>query len=579
MNQDILNENLQRHRLKIEEEVKNLHQLTIDIGNDEMALTVSDLRQRITEPFMFVIVGEVKAGKSSFINALLETGEEVCKVAPDPCTDTIQQIIYAETPSEFMINEHLKKIMLPVDILKDIAIVDTPGTNTISEHHQEITEQFVPASDLIVFVFEAKNPYRESAWKFFDYIHEDWRKKIIFVLQQSDLMEADDLIVNLKGVDNYAAKKGIMDPLVFAVSAKLEQKGEKEASGFEPVRAYIRDNITGGQAPILKLLNNIATSKNVNGKIKAGLDLRQAQLKADLNFREDVKTTLDEQEVRSNKQVDVLVENLVAGYDRITNQTKSELETGLGFPSLVKRSFMSMFSKKESVKVWLDEIIQNLEHDLSKTMTDKLQSGVTDIAESIQQMARIIELKLKNSKSILKDDHEIFGNIAEKRGRVLHELQEQFTQFINRSESFMDKELFDDENTFSPNIATGSGLAVIGVILATVTQTAVFDITGGILAAIGFLFAGVTVGIQRRKVMEKFNDTIDKGRREIEGEVESKLKTYTRNIKGKIDDNFKNFDAFLDVETESLTKIADKHSTIVERLNELEIEVKKEMPA
>ncbi|MBK7009342.1 MAG: dynamin family protein [Saprospiraceae bacterium] len=34
----------------------------------------------------------------------------------------------------------------------------TPGTNTIVAHHQEITEKFIPYSDLIVFVFEAKNP-------------------------------------------------------------------------------------------------------------------------------------------------------------------------------------------------------------------------------------------------------------------------------------------------------------------------------------------------------------------------------------------------------------------------------------
>ena len=138
-----------------------------------MASTVSDLRNRINEPFMFVIVGEVKAGKSSFVNALLDTGKEICKVAPQPMTDTIQQIIYGENEDIISVNEHFKKIYQPVDILKEVAIVDTPGTNAIVDHHQEITENFVPSSDLIVFVFEAKNPYRQSAWQFFDFIHDD----------------------------------------------------------------------------------------------------------------------------------------------------------------------------------------------------------------------------------------------------------------------------------------------------------------------------------------------------------------------------------------------------------------------
>jgi ribosome biogenesis GTPase A len=108
---------------------------------------------------MFVIVGEVKVGKSSFINALLQTTTEICKVAPSPMTDTIQQIVYGPEYMEISISPVLKRITYPEEILKEIAIVDTPGTNTIVQHHQEITEKFIPVSDLVMFVFEAKNPY------------------------------------------------------------------------------------------------------------------------------------------------------------------------------------------------------------------------------------------------------------------------------------------------------------------------------------------------------------------------------------------------------------------------------------
>lgn len=65
-----------------------------EIGNDNMMDTVKELANRVETPFTFVIVGEVKAGKSSFINALLQTDKEICKVAPSPMTDTIQQILY-----------------------------------------------------------------------------------------------------------------------------------------------------------------------------------------------------------------------------------------------------------------------------------------------------------------------------------------------------------------------------------------------------------------------------------------------------------------------------------------------------
>jgi len=95
--ENLLNQSLKTYRVKIDDLVRQLHDLTVQIGHTELANTVSDLRNRINEPFMFVIVGEVKAGKSSFVNALLGTGKEICKVAPQPMTDTIQQILYGET--------------------------------------------------------------------------------------------------------------------------------------------------------------------------------------------------------------------------------------------------------------------------------------------------------------------------------------------------------------------------------------------------------------------------------------------------------------------------------------------------
>ena len=152
----ILNQHTQALRVQVEDLVKDLQNLSQEIGHRELAATVGELRNRMGEPYMFVIVGEVKAGKSSFVNALLDAGRDICAVAPQPMTDTIQQILYGEKEETIVVNPYLKKVLLPVDILRDIAIVDTPGTNSIVEKHQEITERFIPASDLVIFVFEAK---------------------------------------------------------------------------------------------------------------------------------------------------------------------------------------------------------------------------------------------------------------------------------------------------------------------------------------------------------------------------------------------------------------------------------------
>lgn len=566
---EILNSHLVEHRANISEVVKDLHDLTVSIGHEELAQTVSDLRNRIDEPFMFVIVGEVKAGKSSFINALLDTGKEITKVAPQPMTDTIQQILWGEEEKIVPVNDYLKKIYQPVEILREIAIVDTPGTNTIAEHHQEVTERFVPAADLIVFVFEAKNPYRQSAWDFFNFIHGDWRKKIIFVLQQKDLMPEADLQINEQGLREFAEKKGVVEPLIFSVSAKQEQEGQKEESGFEPVKEYIRENITGGKAPILKLQNNVDLSNNINERILTGLMTRKKQWEVDTEFRNDIKETLRHQSVKSNNQVDILVENLLAGYDRITNQKANELAEGLGFFSLLRRSFASIFDRKASAKDWLEGLATDLEKDLNLELNNKLNSSVTDLADSIQQMAKMIDLKLQNSRNVLSNNHEIFSDIAERRSNVLRELQEAFSKFMSRTENFKDDKLFPNRGNLMPNLMTGGGIAMIGAIVAAVAQGAVFDITGGVLTAVGLLFAGITTTARRRKIINDFKKEVQDGRDRLEEDVTNKLKTYVEHIRERIDENFKGFDRHLELEANQIQFLEKKHISIQNRLQKM----------
>ena len=466
-----------------------------------------------------------------------------------------------------------------MDILKEIAIVDTPGTNTIIKHHQEITERFIPVSDLIVFVFEAKNPYRQSAWEFFDYISAEWRKKVIFVLQQSDLMDAEDLKVNINGVAVQAEKKGVVSPVVFAVSAKEAIKGDLDGSGMENVIQYIHDHITGGRAPWLKLENNLSTTDEIIKKIGTGLEIREKQLKEDIGFRKEVSETLSEQGDRSKKQVRMLVENMVAGYDRITGKAEKDLGRGLSFFTLIKRSLLSIFTKKESPMGWLTELTGKMETDLKQELTVKVNQGVVSVADSIQQMAKMIQLKIQNSKTILKADQELFAEISEKRVQVMQDLQHAFSNFLNRTENFVDETMIPKDSQFAPDLAKGGGLAVIGVVIATVTKSMAFDITGGILSALGLLFAGITVGIKRQKVMNSFLKEVEKGQGTLEEDIQSKLDKYVDIIGARIDGNFLDFDAMIKLEEAEMSLLTQKYQVINDQLQQIGDEMKQHLTA
>jgi ribosome biogenesis GTPase A len=561
-----INDALHQKISKLAISVDKLIDVTKEVGHDKLEITLGELRNQLEAPFTFVIVGEVKAGKSSFINALLDTDREICKVAPSPMTDTIQQIVYGTEEKIEIINPYLKKIFQPVEILKEIAIVDTPGTNTIVEHHQEITEKFIPYSDLIVFVFEAKNPYRQSSWEFFDYINAEWHRKIIFVLQQKDLLPEADLRINYNGVVEHAIKKGIENPNVFAVSAKLEQEDYHDISGFKEIRKYIGDNITGGKAPELKFQNNINTLLTISLKLDESMKTRIRQYELDVKFRSEIRELIDTQHIKTEKQITVLAENLLDSYDNITRQKLSDLEDGLSFMSVVKRSFSSIFGKESSLKEWLSTQAKDFELKLNTSLRDKLQNGIIDVAENIQTMGKLVDNKLRYSETILKNNDEIFADIAERRINVLKDLQQSFNQFMNKAENFYDEGMVSESSKMTPNLAAGGGVAIVGVILAAVAQGAVFDITGGVLTAVGVLFAGVTLGLNRSKVINKFEEEIVKGRGKMKDEVTEKLSDYTSRIKHKIEANFFEFDQML-----------DKEGLTIERVNKVQGEIRAEL--
>ena len=574
MTAPLLSQQLQDARTHVETLVRDMHALAVDIGKSGMAERLDDLRERIREPFLFVIVGEVKAGKSSFINALLGTGEEVAKVAPQPMTDTVQQILYGEEARTVEVSEHLKRIYLPVEILSEIAIVDTPGTNTIVAHHQEITERFVPGSDLVVFVFEAKNPYRQSAWEFFDYIHGDWRRKVIFVLQQKDLMPADDLAVNVEGVREQARKKGVDEPVVFAVSALQEQRGPREESGFTELFDYIRDNITGGRAGGLKVLNSLETAGQMLGRVEEGLTERRGAYEADVAFRDEVAQTLDRHAHQAERQTETLTENLLNAYDRNTAARRAELARGISFPSLLKRAVVGIFSDEAGTKQWLEGFAATMQRDLQSDLSARLKEGVDDLAESLQNMTQTVHVLVREKALQLPSgDNVFFSEVSDKRAAILLELQEAFDRFINRTENFEGRELFAEGQKLSGNLLAGGGVAVIGAVLAAVTQAAVFDITGGILTTLGLAFAGVTTVVKRRQVLREFDEELARGRAQLETEVRGKLAAYAALIRERIEGHFATLDAHLAQERELTEALAGRVAGLRERLQRIRAEL------
>src|SRR5512142_779501 len=139
----------------------------------------------LDELFMLVIVGEFNSGKSALINALM--GADLLEEGVTPTTSSINILRYGPQRLERWSGRHVLEREFDHPFLRDVAVVDTPGTNAVLREHQELTEEFVPRSDLVLFVTSVERPFTESERAFLEAIRR-WGKKVVLVINKVDLL-------------------------------------------------------------------------------------------------------------------------------------------------------------------------------------------------------------------------------------------------------------------------------------------------------------------------------------------------------------------------------------------------------
>ena len=98
---------------------------------------------------------------------------------------------------------------------RSLADVETP----IIKEHQAITEDFVPRSDLVLFITSADRPFTESERTFLEGIR-DWGKKIAVAVNKVDILESETDVVQVVDfvAQNFHKLLGVT-PDIFPVSS------------------------------------------------------------------------------------------------------------------------------------------------------------------------------------------------------------------------------------------------------------------------------------------------------------------------------------------------------------------------
>ena len=131
--------------------------------------------------FSVVVAGEFNSGKSTVINALL--GQSLVETGTLPTTDCIT-ILSSSKPADsattnttntpgvlhYAVNDN-------IPLLRDLQLVDTPGTNAL-DNHTARTLQLLPKADAILFVTSADQPLKQSERHVLESIQQ-YRKSIV----------------------------------------------------------------------------------------------------------------------------------------------------------------------------------------------------------------------------------------------------------------------------------------------------------------------------------------------------------------------------------------------------------------
>ena len=246
------------------------------IGDVETEKKVSEMAAQINEPLYLVVAGEYNSGKSSFVNALC--GKRILKDGPTPSTNKITLLTHGDDISSDEIDDHQCRMTYPLEALKDITIVDTPGTNSIIAEHQQITERFIHRAELVLFVTSADHPFTESERVFLQLLKGKWDRKLLFVLNKIDLKTEEEQNEIVTFIEKNFYRLFGFEPKIITIStkdaflAKTSDNAELlQKSNIEMVENFIFEKMDYDTKMDLKILSPLKYLVNVFDDLKGVL--------------------------------------------------------------------------------------------------------------------------------------------------------------------------------------------------------------------------------------------------------------------------------------------------------------------
>jgi GTPase SAR1 family protein len=434
-----------------------------ELGDVASAVGARSLRDRIDaelvqkldeDRFHLVVVGEFNHGKTTFVNALL--GEPVLPVGVTPTTAAIHHIRWAYRPEAVIVStsgdrrpipitevrrfavggdsntadvDHLE-IGFPAPLLEArILLVDTPGVNDLSLQRADITYDYIPRADAVLFLLDAGQILKESERVFLnDKLLSASRDKIFFIITKWDLLNPDEQHEALEYAKNRLATL-VQQPVVFPVSAEMALAGQRAESGVPDVVAHLT-HFLAEERGRLQLSNATGEALAIGSLLSKGIDARRrslsmhndelarriAALDADLAGH---ASTIEQRRARIREEIAVIKTTAHKDLDRFVDDVCRQLPSVIDSakaPDL--RQYLPGFLES-AYKAWVEEETRELATQLEQVaertialVREDARENAKRVAEMLGSDARRLEVQVDTIKYDIGVVALMFGGVA-----------------------------------------------------------------------------------------------------------------------------------------------------------------------
>ncbi len=559
--------------------LRRLEALLEGAGSDpETVRQLADLAEHVGGLFLVVVVGEFNAGKSTVLNALF--GERLMREGPTPTTDKITLLRYGDEAMTRQLSDVMVERRVASDLLKNVALVDTPGTNSIVEEHQRVTEDFIPRSDLVLFVTSYDRPLTGSEQRFLEFIREDWGRALVMIINKADQARSEaDLREVIEHVQSGCAEKLGFEPRVFAVSAALAFEAKTEParapedawtrSRFEPLEQFIRETLAGPERLALKLAAPLEAAERILHRFGEDLDARRRTLTSDEENLaairaeiEHVRADLENSYARHLGAVDTLLRELQRRGLRFLDDAIRVSRIGL---LRDKARFQDAFERQ--VVAGVDH---RIEEHVAEAVDDLTARALTLERQTLRRLAE--RMRQAGPEHVVEGDFSY--NRAEVQRAIMREAEREIRTHDVEAEA---RRILENAHDATGLVqVAGAGAAGLGVLSGVLMVTTTADALGGfgLLTSGALAVPGLSVlPRQRRKAKRAFEERVDELREAVGDALRGQLDREIERAMGELHRAIAPYAAFVEEEQATLADATDERAALGREVDALRTEI------